>query len=536
MKKRYFVIISIVIIIILGGLAKALFFSGNKNQNEEIFRVRKDNVIKAVYETGTVKKGEEINLSFNFSGTIKNIQFPEGKKVKKGDVLAELDNTDLKLQLRQAQANLDAYQAQLDKLLAGPTQEEIALAQTNVESAKVSYENAKENLEKVKNSAEKQLEFYYRDAISKIDNAVLRLFDARNFVDKYKRTYFFRGDQVSIIVDYKKRDLDKIYQELAQYQEEITQANDFSLIDQYLPYFQSKIYQAKQDLDVIKEKSEDPFYRNLISSSDKTLLDNHRYYLSVAYTNINAAISSIDLQKGTNDQNISQAEQALDAAYYSLKTAQENLEKLTAKPRKEDIEYYQAQIDSVKQQIALLNYKIKQTKIIAPVAGEIAQILKQEGESVQMLEPVIIFIPEKNYYIEVNIYEEDLPKVQIGSKVIIEPVAYPDKQLTGEVYFISPKETIINDIVYYPVKISFNNNLGLKPGMSVDLTIVSEERNDVLVVNSESIYKENDREFVWLKTKEGKEKRYIKTGLWGSNDLVEILEGLKEGDELIIEK
>ena len=183
-----------------------------------------------------------------------------------------------------------------------------------------------------------------------------------------------------------------------------------------------------------------------------------------------------------------------------------------------------------------MNYRIKQTKIAAPVAGEIAQILKQEGESVQMLEPVIIFIPEKDYYVEVNIYEEDLPKVRIGSKAVIEPVAYPDEQLTGEVYFISPKETIINDIVYYPVKISFDNNLGLKPGMSADLTIISQEKNDVLVASAESIYKENNKEFVWLKTKGEKEKRYIKTGLWGSNDLVEILEGLKEGDELIIEK
>jgi len=536
MKKRYLIVISIVSILILGGLAKALFFSESKNQNEEVFVVRKDDVIKAVYETGTIKKGEEMNLSFNLSGTIKNIQFSEGEKVKKGDVLAELDDTDLKVQLKQAQASLDAYQAQLDKLLAGATQEEIALAQTNVESAKVSYENAKENLEKIKNSAEKQLELYYRDAISKIDNAVLRIFDARNFVDNYKRTYFYRGDQESIIVDYKKKDLDKIYQELSQYQAEIIQTNDYSLVDQYLPYFATKIYQAKQDLDVIKEKSEDPFYRNIISSSDKTLLDNHRYYLSVAYTNINSAISSINLQKSTNDQNISQAEQALDTAYYNLKTAQENLEKITAKPRKEDIEYYQAQIDNAKQQIALLNYRIKQTKIVAPLDGEIARILKQEGENVQMLEPVIIFIPEKNYYVEVNIYEEDLPKIQVGSKAIIEPVAYPEQQLTGEVYFISPKETIINDIVYYSVKISFDNNLELRPGMSVDLTIISEEKNNVLVASAESIYKENDKEFVWLKTKEGKEKRYIKTGLWGSNDLVEILEGLKEGDELIIEK
>lgn len=535
-KKRILIIIIAFVVIALAALVKAVFFPSSKSNNEEIFQVRKDDVIEAIYETGTIKKGEEIQLSFNSLGTIKRIFVSEGEKVNKGDILAELDNTDLKIQLKQAQANLSAYQAQLDKLLAGPTEEEINLAKTSVESAESAYENAKENLQQVKELAEEQLNAYYLDAISKINDAVLRIFDAKKFVDEYKRKYFNKADQVSIIVGYKKQDLENIYQELYQYHQEIVQSDDYSLVDKYLPDFQAKTYQAKQDLDVIKEKSDDPAYRNIISSTDKTALDNHRYYISLAYTNINSSISSINLQKSTNRQSITQAEQAVDSAFYNLKQAQENLEKLTAKPRQEDINYYQAQIDSVKEQISLLNHRIKQTKIIAPTDGEITKIFKQEGESVQTLEPIMILLPNQDYYVEVNIYEEDLPKIGIGSKVIIEPVPYPGKQITGEIYFIGSQEIVINDVVYYPAKISFNNDIGLMPGMSADLTIISQEKKNVLVVESDAVYKENGQEFVWLKTENGKEKRYIKTGLWGSNDLVEVLDGLKEGDRAIIEK
>lgn len=535
-KKKTLIIIIVIALLAGAALIKAVFFSGKESVNEEVFKVRKDNVVEAIYETGTIKKGEEIELSFNSLGKIKNIFVSEGEKVNQGEILAELDNEDLKIQLKQAQAALNAYQAQLDKLLAGPTQEEINLAETNVESAKSAYENAKENLEIVKELAEKQLNAYYLDAISKINDAILRIFNAKNFVAEYARNYFTKADQTSIIVGYKKQDLEDIYQELYQYQQEIIQSNDYSLVDKYLPIFQAKVYQAKQDLDIVKEKSDDPVYRNLISSTDKTSLDNHRYYLSLAYTNINTIISSINLQKSTNEQTIDQAEQAKESAFYNLKTAQENLEKLTAKPRQEDIDYYQAQIEQAKAQINLLNYQIQQRRIIAPTNGEITKIFKQIGESVQALEPIMVFLPEADYYVEVNIYEEDLPKVQLGSKVIIEPVAFPGRELEGTVYFISPQETVINDVVYYPVKISFDNNLGLKPGMSADLTIISQERKNVLVVSSDAVYKEDSKEFVWLKTDKGKEKRYIEAGLWGSNDLVEVLNGLQEGDSVIVEK
>ena len=71
--------------------------------------------------------------------------------------------------------------------------------------------------------------------------------------------------------------------------------------------------------------------------------------------------------------------------------------------------------------------------------------------------------------------------------------------------------------------------------MSVDVSIITREKKNVLAVPSNSLTKENGRYYVLLKRGNQIEKVEVKTGLWGLNDLVEITEGLSENDEIIIE-
>jgi len=534
LRKKLLWITLIITIIVITVIVKT--FLPNEGQEGEIFIVKKTDVIEAISETGTIKRGEQLELSFETSGVISNIFVEEGQKVEKGKVLAQLNSSQLHIQLKQAEADLALAQSQLDKLLAGVTQEEINLAEIKVKQAEEAYNNAQIALENTQKVAQDQLDSDYKSALTNLEDALLKLSNASIFASNFQRTYFYRGDQISLIVKYKAEDLNNIYNELKGYVDEINNNLTHETIDYYLPIFKDKIYQAKNDLDIIREKTEDPLYRDAVSSADKTSLENHRSYLSTAYANISSSISTITLRKSLNKQSIAQAQQSVDAAFYQLKQAKEELVKLTSSPRKEDIEYYQAKIQKAQAQIELLKDKIQKTKIISPVSGIVAEIKKQTGETIQLFEPVFIILPEQNYYVEVNIYEEDLPLITIGDKVQIEIIAYPQKQIEGEVSFISPKEILINDVVYYSVKISFDpSGLNIKPGMSVDVSIITREKKNVLAVPSNSLTKENGRYYVLLKRGNQIEKVEVKTGLWGLNDLVEITEGLSENDEIIIE-
>ena len=75
-----------------------------------------------------------------------------------------------------------------------------------------------------------------------------------------------------------------------------------------------------------------------------------------------------------------------------------------------------------------------------------------------------------------------------------------------------------------------------KEGMLANLEIIIKEKKDVLSIPQEALHYDPEGEpFVYVLRKEGKKKRKIKIGLEGEN-LIEVLEGLKEGEAVVLVK
>ena len=84
----------------------------------------------------------QVDLAFNGSGRIAEVLVDEGVEVEKGDVLARLDTSLIEPQVAQAEANVAAQTAAVEKLHNGTRPEEIAQAIANVDAAKASARNA----------------------------------------------------------------------------------------------------------------------------------------------------------------------------------------------------------------------------------------------------------------------------------------------------------------------------------------------------------------------------------------------------------
>ena len=91
-----------------------------------------------------------VSLAFQVPGKIKSINFEEGQKVKKGDVIATLDDSLYKEYLKQIEAQVEVQKAQVAKLEKGYRQEEIDKAKATMEQKKVLMENAKTTLKRYK--------------------------------------------------------------------------------------------------------------------------------------------------------------------------------------------------------------------------------------------------------------------------------------------------------------------------------------------------------------------------------------------------
>ncbi|MEI8361446.1 MAG: biotin/lipoyl-binding protein [bacterium] len=108
--------------------------------------VEKGAVITSVSGTGQVSPSNQVEVKPKVAADILAIKVKAGQKVKKGDLLAVLDDKDLRIDVNKARDNLSIAQANLQLKLAGVTPEDIALAKNSVDSAKMTYEIAVKNL------------------------------------------------------------------------------------------------------------------------------------------------------------------------------------------------------------------------------------------------------------------------------------------------------------------------------------------------------------------------------------------------------
>jgi HlyD family secretion protein len=89
-----------------------------------------------ISSTGTITPVQSVNLSPKTAGVLKQLLVQQGDRVEQGQIVAYMDQEDIKGQLLQAQAGVDQAQANLDKLRSGSRPEEIAQAQARMNQSK----------------------------------------------------------------------------------------------------------------------------------------------------------------------------------------------------------------------------------------------------------------------------------------------------------------------------------------------------------------------------------------------------------------
>ncbi|MCX8118508.1 MAG: efflux RND transporter periplasmic adaptor subunit [Desulfobacterota bacterium] len=92
----------------------------------------------------------EVDVSFKVAGRISEIRVKEGDRVEKGQVIAKLEDEELRQRVEVSKAALKASQARLDKLLAGSRPEEIREAEANLQQAQFDFEYKRNQYERMK--------------------------------------------------------------------------------------------------------------------------------------------------------------------------------------------------------------------------------------------------------------------------------------------------------------------------------------------------------------------------------------------------
>jgi multidrug efflux pump subunit AcrA (membrane-fusion protein) len=499
MKNKKTILITIGLIIILSFFVYYFYFNA-EGFDFSLEKAQIGTVVKEVSETGTIRMSEERNLGFKNTGRIEKINVEVGDVVSLGQILARLDSSQLYIQLQETEANL-------------------GVANANMADAQVSLEKARQDLKDSEDSAARDLINAYEDALIYLNNSYLKIYDALNVVKLIQRTYFYSNNQEGLSV---KENLGRIEDGLTQTQAYINQAEEKSEYEETeiaLAGVEKILMDTANSLEKIRDIIEEPIYRDTVSSTDKTSLDNQRTYIISAYTNIVDIQQTIATTKITNRINAN--------------TAKANIFALETKLAENG--FYRAQINQAEAKVSLLKNQIQESVLTSPGKGQITKIEKKEGEIVNLSEVVVSFLPEEKLQVKVDIYEEDIVAVDVGDYVDIVLAAFPEQSFQGFVASIKPSEKLINGVVYYEVVIDFEDTVNqIKPGMTADVIIQTDIKENVLTISKDAIRKNNGKATIMVFKSNNIEEREVEIGLQGDS-LAEIISGLKEGEEVVLD-
>ena len=172
--------------------------------------------------------------------------------------------------------------------------------------------------------------------------------------------------------------------------------------------------------------------------------------------------------------------------------------------------------------------------VMAPQGGQVVEKMAIEGAQVMAGEPLYRIVDFSHVWVIAEVYEQDLPSVQIGLPVEVELDAFPSERFKGEVSFIYPGLT--KETRTAKVRVELDNPDGrLKADMyaavllSADMAIAQ-----VLAVPDSAILDTGKRQGVLLERGEGRyEPREVKIGR-RADGYTEVMEGVSEGDKVVV--
>lgn len=533
--KKKFIFLIIIAVVATGFIVYQIFFKKEKS-DFTLEKVVRATIVKEVSETGTVKISDETNLAFNSSGRIEKIYVKVGDEAVRNQKLAEIDNSQLFIELTEAQATSEVAQADYNKLLAGSSLEEIKIAKTDVLSAQVSLDSSRQKLIDVKDGADEDLKQAYEDASSDLNDSYSKIYNALNVVNSIQLSYYNAGDQEGIKVRENKAEIRADFDKAKSIFDNIKDSSQYGKIDAGLIDYENLLSDVGASLKTIRDMAETINYQSVVSSADKTSLDNQKSYINTACVNIIGAKQVISNVKIVNTSSINIAKVNVLTAETNLQKYQDVLSLKEAGPRQEDINLYSARIKQARAKVSILQNQIEEAVLKSPNSGKITRINKREGEMAQPTEAIISFLPNKPFQIEVDIYEEEIVNIEPGDIVKVVLAAFPEETLGAKMAFIDPAEKIIDGVVYYKTTIYFDEiKQGIKQGMTADVIIESDKKENVIAVPKEAV-KKNDGERTIQVFKDGKiQERKIEVGLIG-NELIEVISGLSEGEQIVISK
>ncbi len=477
-KNKIYIVITCVIIILVILFVSGQIFKGKSGEstNGPTYQVKRGPLTINFVESGTIKARNQIIIKNEVEGRTSIISLiPEGIRVKKGDLLVELDASSLEDQ-------------KIDQ-------------EIRVQNAEASYIGSKENLAVVENQAK-----------SDVDLVTLNLEFAKQDLEKY-----IQGEYPY--------ELDKADAEITLAQEEFIQAKETLRWSNKL-FKEKYISQTELQKDELAEKKKALDVQ--LAQKSKELLTEYTYKRDLAQLKSDVSQAEMALERTER-----KARADVIQAQADLKAKEAEFLRQKDKLQKSEDQIKKTKIYAPADGLAIYATSARRGGYRSRVEP------LEEGREVREREELIYLPIGNSSNAEITIHESNLKKTQIGLPVIITVDALPGNTFYGTVERIAPlpdaQSMWMNpDLKVYNSEIYIDgNNEILRTGMSCQAQIIIQQYKDAIYVPLQAVMRVGSEPTVYVQTGDSSEPRKVKTGL-DNNKMIHILAGLDAGDIVLL--
>ncbi|MBV8630702.1 MAG: efflux RND transporter periplasmic adaptor subunit [Silvibacterium sp.] len=279
------------------------------------------------------------------------------------------------------------------------------------------------------------------------------------------------------------------------------------------------------------------------------------YQQNIAQDKVNAEAPDLPMYKETYERNLAMlkqgivSQQTLDNAerdYLAKKNAQmaaqAQISVDTAK-----LKQAQAQVQQAQASLDQLNEQLSYTTLVSPIDGVVLSRDVEMGDAVSSIlvlgstaTLVMTLGDTTQVYVNGKVDEADIGHVYLGQPARIRVESFPNRIFNGKVTKIAPLGVEKDNVTTFEVRVSIDNPTGeLKANMTANAEIIVKEDKNALSVPAQAVVYDSDKNAsVFVPNpaqKDGQKKIAVKAGI-SNGSRIEILDGLKEGDTVVLQQ
>ncbi len=520
---------------------------------------------------------EQVDLRSQIAGTLKSVNVKIGDQVVKGQLLAEIEHDTLDAQLDQAKATLDRLRNGLDVKMAGATDEQIDVSKKQLDSAGVSLERAEKgladvtklteenlkaanySLEKAEKSladtvklTEENMQSRYDHALSSLDDANIKIFNAYTSINSIRNSNFNNSDQQGLRV---KRVLEKVEAIKDDSRDVATKlsSKDYSAVDNAIEKTINNLEKILGYLTDMRDACDEGSYRNSVPDTVRASIDSQKSIISstknsmvsmkseisilktqneTSVSNARNAVTSIkneiSVLKTQNENSINTAKAAVDAAKAGVAVQEAGLSSVTAAPRDIDLQGIHASIKEAEAAYRLISLNREKAFIKAPFSGTVSAVSVKDNNLVSSGQNVVSLVNKNGLQAKVYVSEKEKELIEEGAIVNFE------EGIEGVVSNISPSINDTTKKIEVIVAIT-SDNPALVIGEHVEAKIVAKKdltKSDKFLIPLKAITFDMEQPQVY--TLDGDVIKVIDVKLGKVvNESIEVMEGLSMDDKIV---